>query len=109
MNVQKCKVVSHLGALPLGIEPSQEQMKKFSLPSFGQTALSLPKDQVEGVNLQRGEPAHMIKADSNGGDGSPFILSEALLVVPPKLVKRIVKGEYVVMAELLNDNMEAER
>jgi len=45
---------------------------------------------------------------SNLGDSLPFILSEALPVVPPKLVKRIVKGEYVDMAELLNDNMEVE-
>ena len=45
----------------------------------------------------------------SAGDSLPFILSDALPVVPPKLVKRIVKGEYVDMAELLNDNMEAER
>ena len=30
-------------------------------------------------------------------------------MVPPKLVKRIQKAEYVDMAELLKDNMEAER
>ena len=46
--------------------------------------------------------------DSNAGNGSPFILNEALPVVPPKLVKRIIKGEYVHTAELLNDNMKAE-
>ena len=46
--------------------------------------------------------------DNNLGDGSPFILSEALPVVPIKLLKRIVKGEYVDMAELLNDNIKAE-
>ena len=40
---------------------------------------------------------------------SAFILSEAFLVVPAKQVKRIQKAEYVDMAELLKDNMEAER
>ena len=39
----------------------------------------------------------------------PFIVSEALPVVPIKLVKRIQKGEFVDMAELLKDNMEMER
>ena len=38
-----------------------------------------------------------------------FILSDALPVVPAKLVKRILKAEYIDMAELLKDNMEVER
>ena len=38
----------------------------------------------------------------------PFILREALPVVPAKLVKRILRGEYIDMAELLKDNIEAE-
>ncbi len=37
----------------------------------------------------------------------PFVLSEALPVVPSKLVRRILRAEYVDMAELLKDNMEA--
>ncbi len=39
----------------------------------------------------------------------PFILSEGLPHVPPKLVKKIQKGDYVDMAELLRDNMELGR
>ena len=45
-------------------------------------------------------------------DESPteaFVLGEALPGVPAKLVRRILKAEYVDMAELLKDNMEAER
>ena len=38
----------------------------------------------------------------------PFILEEALPVVPAKLVKHIQKGEYFDTAELLQDNIEAE-
>ena len=47
----------------------------------------------------------------NAADGevTPFILSETASVVPVKLVKRILKGEYIDFSELLKDNMEAER
>ena len=40
---------------------------------------------------------------------SPFLLTETLLVVPAKLMRRILKGEYVNMAELLSHNLEVER
>ena len=39
----------------------------------------------------------------------PFILSEGLPTVPYKLTVRILKGEFVDMAELLRDNLEAQR
>ena len=39
----------------------------------------------------------------------PFILSEGLPPVPYKLTARILKGEFVDMAELLHDNLEAQR
>jgi hypothetical protein len=37
------------------------------------------------------------------------MLSEALPVVPKKLVRKILKGDFMDMAELLKDNVEAER
>ena len=40
---------------------------------------------------------------------SSFSLGEGLAPVPAKLVAKILKGDYVDMAELLRDNMEAER
>ena len=46
---------------------------------------------------------------SDAGEVPPFVLSKALPVVPAKLVKRILKGEFVNMVELLKDNMEIER
>ena len=55
------KVVSYLGVLPLGSESSQEQIKKLSLSSFGQTVLVLLKNQIERVNIQREESTHMYK------------------------------------------------
>ena len=41
-------------------------------------------------------------------DNAPFILSEALPVVPAWLAKQIARGDYVDMAELFKDNMEVE-
>ena len=41
-------------------------------------------------------------------EGLPFVLSEALPVVPGRLVQRIQRGDYVEMAELLKDNVEEE-
>ena len=48
-------------------------------------------------------------SSSKSAVGKPFILSEGLPPVPHKLVSRILRGEYVDMAELLRDNLEAQR
>ncbi len=42
-------------------------------------------------------------------DPPPFTLGEGLPPVPAKLVTKILKGDFVDMAELLRDNIEAER
>ena len=39
----------------------------------------------------------------------PFILGEALPVVPTKLAEHILRVKYIDIAELLKDNTEAER
>ena len=39
----------------------------------------------------------------------PFLLSEGLPPVPGKLVARILRGNFIDMAELLQDNLEAQR
>ena len=39
----------------------------------------------------------------------PFVLRETLSVVPAKLLQKILSGEFVDMAELFKDNMEAEK
>jgi len=59
------------------------------------------KDHVENG----GAESTMQEKDEN----SLFILGDTLPVVPPKLVKRILKGKFVDMTELLKDNMDAER
>ena len=43
------------------------------------------------------------------GTPKPFLLSEGLPPVPAKLVGRILRGEFIDMAELLRDNLEAQR
>ena len=43
------------------------------------------------------------------GVAKPFILSEGLPPVPAKIVTRILRGEFIDMAELLRDNLEAQR
>ena len=39
-------------------------------------------------------------------DNLPLIMGKALPVVPAKKVKRILKGQYIDMAEFLKDNTE---
>ena len=86
-------------------EGSQADVLSLHLPVFGETG-------DEGDATHR--PVPVVgpgpgAADTNDLEG-PFVLSEALPVVPAKLVKRILKrGELVDMVELLKDNMEAER
>lgn len=49
----------------------------------------------------------MEKAKEKGPE-KPFLLSEGLLPVPAKLVNQILKVDFVDMAELLRDNLEAQ-
>ena len=77
-------------------------MKELNLPTF--TDPSTREAELEKLDL----PA-IIPKKIKGSAESAFILSEALPVVPDKLVKQIQKAEYVDMEELLKDNMDAER
>ena len=47
--------------------------------------------------------------ESKSDQIQPFLLSDTLPLVPVKLVERILKGEYLDMAEFLKNNMEVER
>ena len=67
----------------------------------------------EGEKSAEGDKG-ISKGSSKGSSGEeavaqPFVLSDGLAPVPSKLVARIVKGEFVDMAELLRDNLEAHR
>ena len=77
-------------------------MKELNLPTFADPS-------TKGADPEELDRPAITPKKVEGSTESAFILSEALPVVPVKLVKRIQKAEYVDMAELLKDNMEAER
>lgn len=91
----------------LGKEVEPSLLKQLQLPAFssdlekvGRTILAsndTPTTTSQFNNLNKIEVASL------------FILDEALPVVPTKLVKQILRGEYIDMAELLKDNIEVER
>ena len=90
----------------LGKETATALVKNLQLPAFvdkleraGQGDLRVP-DTPRVTKLDK--PAK-VEAPL------PFILGEALPVVPAKLVKHILRGEYIDMTELLKDNIEVER
>ena len=98
------------GQLPSGVD-LQNKVKELHLPVFNPMANQ--SDSIEKEVLELPRP----KGDGGRGNedlapslgSASFILGESLLVVPAKLVKRTIKGDYLDMAEMLSDNIEAER
>ena len=74
--------------------------------------MDLPLIEEDEVEVERGD-----NPDKEGDPPppkkrplpAPYIVGEGLPVVPPRLVAKIQKGEFLDMAELLKDNIEAER
>ena len=106
-SLMRCFFIVVAGAcgVTLGGEGDPVAVKELGLLSF-ETSLGAPAVEAE--------------ADIPGGGASvrkrevemkpqPFILSETLPVLPTKLVKKITRGDFVDMAELIKDNIEAER
>ena len=62
----------------------------------------------KGKQPRRGKDAPVAQ-EKDGAAYQAFILGEGLPPVPVKLVGKICRGEFVDMAELLRDNIEAER
>ena len=68
-----------------------------------------PPDSAGGQPLQPATPSiGPVGADGETAAG-PFVLGEGIHPVPAKVVARIWKGEYIDMADLLRDNLEADR
>ena len=78
-------------------------MGDLDLSSFSGELLGEDKEQT--TPREREEPGEWKRALEE----KPFMLGESLPVVPAKLVKKIKKGEFLDMSELLKDNVEAER
>ena len=81
----------------------------------GEEVVSL---QLPLIGTKRAASSKSVDCASNGSEKAsaeklseftPFTLSQGLPPVPARLVAKILKGEFVDMAELLHENMEAER
>ena len=109
-------------SLPPPLSQWQQWCKGLGLPVMGnaqqaESAPPTPVVPVRGPEDNTGDG--MTSKDAGGatsGDSSsamvsslPFILSEGLAPVPTKLVARIHRDEFVDMADLLLDNLEARR
>ena len=84
---------------------------ELNVPTFTASGGPVPPGAKPDQVPAGGTPAAPTKGPSKEEPTAegPFVLSEALPVIPAKLVRRILKPEFVDMAELLRDNMEAER
>ena len=71
----------------------------------GAPPLVLGSGPITEVGAGESTGSSAIKTPMN----KPFILSEGLPPVPYKLTVRILKGEFVDMAEFLRDNLETQR
>ena len=96
-------------AFRLGNEPDGSLMWDMGLLSFT-GGIAADKEAMAMVDPSLLVPDEQ-QADSKQqplGEG-PFVLSKALPVIPAKLIRKVEKGEFVDMADLLIDNIEAER
>ncbi len=87
-------------------------METLHLPSFAEEKEERERSGREpdgGTRPWERDRGALQERAVEGDSSRPFVLGESLPVVPAKLVKRILKGEYIDMAELLRDNVEAER
>lgn len=91
--------------LPVIQEPSEgpETARAANVLAKADERIAVP----EGMLLS--QPATKEGERSNSSEIGSFVLGEGLPPVPAKLVAKILKGEFIDMAELLRDNIEAER
>ena len=86
----------------------QNKVKELQFPVFNPSISQGDSSCKETVELFRGEGDRERENLVPLLGSASFILAESLPVVPVKLVKRIVKEDYLGMAEMLSDNMEVE-
>ena len=71
--------------------------------------LDSPCSPTQVKRQQGGNKAVNGDHEATGRSRSPFCFQQGAVSGPGKLVRRILRAEYVDMAELLKDNIEAER
>ena len=107
------------GSAPLGQLPDPSEVEGLGLPVFkgpeGESQVSAElATGVKGGSQDSGQqpledsPTTKCKKQKEP-DVQPFVFSQGFPPVPAKLVGKILRLEFVDMAELLRDNMEAER
>lgn len=127
--IPACSGLIHVGMEPrmeLGAMLSSLEVEGMGLPLIGEaiphggsadnpteqqgaeTELSSREKQSATVTMG-GDAAENAVSEGDPAEGSPFVLGEGLPTVLAKLVKISLKGDYVDMAELLQDNIEAAR
>ena len=87
----------------------QSKVKELQLPVFNPNGGQGENVRKQAVELPRGDEDKGTEELASTFGATSFILGESLPVVPAKLVKRIIRGDYLDMAEMLSDNMEVER
>ena len=114
-----------LAGRAFGVSPTVEELVELHLPVFGGgTPPAGGSDPPAGLEPRVGADTPAASQVPTGtattptppggsaaeeSVSTPFILGEGLPTVPAKLVRKIEKGEFLDMAELLRDNMEADR
>ena len=105
----------------LGRMPSRDELDSVRLRTSGGETRSVggdPRRVVETGPEAPGESAPTTSVPTKSRDGEPsgkrekarpFVLGEGIPPVPARLVSRIWDDDYIDMAELLRDNLEAER
>ena len=86
----------------LGKMPSADSVEELNLPVVDTGATQRVQGDGHGSSKQEPPPAPgKSELPPNLGKQSPFVLSEGLTLIPAKLAARILRGEFMDMAEIL--------
>ena len=75
----------------------------------GTSAVTITAPVTVPLSVSDGPPEPGATTKETESKATPFVLGEGIPPVPARVVARIRKGEYIDMADLLRDNLEAER
>ena len=94
----------------LGTMPEAGVIQDMGLQVIGNPGISNEHSRQDGDPQQEvGTPPSANSKETVVTPQQPLVLSEGLAPVPAKLVDKIIRGDFVDMAELLRDNLEVQR